>query len=412
MAEAIPDGETAAPVRVPVRLVVGSAVALWTCYYLLTTARGFVVGLEFQDELAGRRLLVALAGFAVTLSIWPLLRQLDGRRLAIRVTAALLLMLPASLLVASINAAVFADMEEKMVSSIGEKQGVRIRRDEAGNVLVDVPDMPGDAPTSSARSVTIDHRVQAEARWRQLTDIALGRYFLLLAWAALYFALGYAEHARAAERREGEHRRAAKAAELRSLRYQVNPHFLFNTLNSLSALVLTGKVDAAERMIHTISTFYRRSLAGDPTIDVPLEEEMRSQRLYLEIEGVRFPDRLRIAYDIPEALEQACVPGMILQPLVENSVKYGVAPVSRPVTITLAAREEHGRLVLTIADDGPGAPSPELPGGASGAGCGIGLQNVRDRLAARFGSDASLVSGSTATGYATIIRIPMVRHGC
>ena len=412
MAEAIPDGETAAPVRVPVRLVVGSAVALWTCYYLLTTARGFVVGLEFQDELAGRRLLVALAGFAVTLSIWPLLRQLDGRRLAIRVTAALLLMLPASLLVASINAAVFADMEEKMVSSIGEKQGVRIRRDEAGNVLVDVPDMPGDAPSSSARSVTIDHRVQAEARWRQLTDIALGRYFLLLAWAALYFALGYAEHARAAERREGEHRRAAKAAELRSLRYQVNPHFLFNTLNSLSALVLTGKVDAAERMIHTISTFYRRSLAGDPTIDVPLEEEMRSQRLYLEIEGVRFPDRLRIAYDIPEALEQACVPGMILQPLVENSVKYGVAPVSRPVTITLAAREEHGRLVLTIADDGPGAPSPELPGGASGAGCGIGLQNVRDRLAARFGSDASVVSGSTATGYATIIRIPMVRHGC
>ena len=411
MAEAIPEAEPGAPVRVPVRLVVGSAAALWACYYLLTTARGFVVGLEFQDELAVRRLLVALAGFAVTLSIWPLLRQLDGRRLAIRVTAALLLMLPASLLVASINAAVFADMEEKMVSSIGEKQGVRIRRDEAGNVLVDVPDMPGDAP-SSARSVTIDHRVQAEARWRQLTDIALGRYFLLLAWAALYFALGYAEHARAAERREGEHRRAAKAAELRSLRYQVNPHFLFNTLNSLSALVLTGKVDAAERMIHTISTFYRRSLAGDPTIDVPLEEEMRSQRLYLEIEGVRFPDRLRIAYDIPEALEQACVPGMILQPLVENSVKYGVAPVSRPVTITLAAREEHGRLVLTIADDGPGAPSPELPGGASGAGCGIGLQNVRDRLAARFGSDASVVSGSTATGYATIIRIPMVRHGC
>ena len=184
MAEAFLD-ESNAPVRVPVRLVVGSAAALWACYYLLTTARGFVVGLEFQDELAGRRLLVAIAGFAVTLSIWPLLRQLDGRRLAIRVTAALLLMLPASLLVASINAAVFADMEEKMVSSIGEKQGVRIRRDEAGNVLVDVPDMPGDAPTSSAKSVTIDHQVQAEAKWRQLTDIALGRYFLLLAWAGL-----------------------------------------------------------------------------------------------------------------------------------------------------------------------------------------------------------------------------------
>ena len=407
MAEAIPADETGAPVRVPVRLVVGSAAALWACYYLLTTARGFVVGLEFQDELAGRRLLVSLAGFAVTLSIWPLLRQLDGRRLALRVTAALLVMLPASLLVAAINAAVFADMEAKMVASIGEKQGVRIRRDEAGNVLVDVPDMPGDIPASSAQAVTIDHSVQAEAKWRQLTDIALGRYFLLLAWAGLYFALGYAEHARAAERREGEHRRAAKAAELRSLRYQVNPHFLFNTLNSLSALVLTGKVDAAEKMIHTISTFYRRSLAGDPTVDIPLDEEIRSQRLYLEIEGVRFPDRLRLNYDIPKALEQACVPGMILQPLVENSVKYGVAPVARPVTITLAAREEHGRLVLTVADDGPGTPAD-----ASGAGCGIGLQNVRDRLAARFGSDASVVSGSTGSGYATIIRLPMVRNAC
>ena len=412
MAEAILDGEPAEPVRVPVRLVVGSAAALWTCYYLLTTARGFVVGLEFQDELAGRRLLVAVAGFVVTLAIWPLLRQLDARRLAIRAIAALLLMLPASLLVASINHAVFADMEEKMVSSIGEKQGVRIRRDEAGNVLVDVPDMPGDVSAPNSQAVTIDHQVQAEAKWRQLTDIALGRYFLLLAWAGLYFALGYAEHARAAERREGEHRRAAKAAELRSLRYQVNPHFLFNTLNSLSALVLTGKVDAAEKMIHTISTFYRRSLAGDPTVDIPLEEEVRSQRLYLEIEGVRFPDRLRISYEIPEELEQACVPGMILQPLVENSVKYGVAPVGRPVTITLAAREEHGRLVITVADDGPGKPSADSSSSAINAGCGIGLQNVRDRLAARFGSDATVVSGSTGNGYATIIRIPLIRHGC
>ena len=412
MADATLDVEPNGPVRVPARLVIVSAAALWACYYLLTTARGFVVGLEFQDELAGRRLLVAVAGLLVTLAIWPLLRQLDGRRLAIRVTAALLLMLPASLFIASINAAVFADIEEKMVASIGEKQGVRIRRDEAGNVLVDVPDMPGDPSSASPEPVTIDHEVQAEAKWRQLTDIALGRYFLLLAWAGLYFALGYAEHARVAERRAGEHRRAAKAAELRSLRYQVNPHFLFNTLNSLSALVLTGKVDAAEKMIHTISTFYRRSLAGDPTVDIPLDEEIRSQRLYLEIEGVRFPDRLRLACDIPEALEQACVPGMILQPLVENSVKYGVAPVSRPVTITLAAREEHGRLVLTVADDGPGAPLADTPNTPGGAGCGIGLQNVRDRLAARFGSDASVVSGSTGEGYATIIRLPMVRHGC
>jgi signal transduction histidine kinase len=411
------------PARVPAQTVILSAAALWACYYVLTTVRGMVVGLDFPVELASRRLLVTFAGFLVTLAIWPLLRQLDGRRLALRVGAALVLMLPASLLIAAINSAVFADMQEEVVSKIGEKQGVRIRRDEAGNVLVDVPDLPADLPgpvevtrpdgtkvvvnppgTAPPGVVMIDQKVQQEAQWRQLTDIALGRYFLLLAWAALYLALGYAEHARAAERREGEYRRAAKNAELRSLRYQVNPHFLFNTLNSLSALVLSGKTAAAETMIQTISTFYRRSLAGDPTADVPLEEEIRLQRLYLEIEAVRFPSRLRVVWAIPEALEQACVPGMILQPLVENSVKYGVAPVARPVTITLSAREEHGRLVLTVEDDGPGAP---LEAGL--AGTGIGLQNVRDRLAARFGGEASVVSGSTGSGYATIIRIPLIR---
>ena len=432
--------------RVPARLVIVSAAALWTCYYLLTTLRGMVVGLAYQDELAGRRLLVTFAGFLVTLLIWPLLRQLDGRRLWLRAGAALIVMLPAALLIATINSMVFADMEEKVVAKIGEAQGVRIRRDEAGNVLVDMPDMPvatpaapsapampapveivrpdgtrvvvtgpsnppvpGTTPVAPSGVVTIDQKVQAEARWRQITDIALGRYFLLLAWAALYLALGYAETARGAERREGEYRRAAKSAELRSLRYQVNPHFLFNTLNSLSALVLTGKTAAAETMIQTISTFYRRSLAGDPTADVPLAEEIRLQRLYLEIETVRFPERLRTRFEIPEALETACVPGMILQPLVENSVKYAVAGLSRPVTVTLAAREEHGRLVLTVSDDGPGA-SALSPGTAGG--CGIGLQNVRDRLAARFGAEASVVSGATGAGYATIIRLPLTHQGC
>ena len=435
--------------RVPARLVIVSAAALWTCYYLLTTLRGIVVGLAYQDELAGRRLLVTFAGFLVTLMIWPLLRQLDGRRLWLRAGAALIVMLPAALLIATINSMVFADMEEKVAAKIGEAQGVRIRRDEAGNVLVDMPDMPiatpvapvapvapampapveivrsdgtrvvvagpanppvpGTTPAGPTSVVTIDHNAQTEAKWRQITDIALGRYFLLLAWAALYLALGYAETARGAERREGEYRRAAKSAELRSLRYQVNPHFLFNTLNSLSALVLTGKTAAAETMIQTISTFYRRSLAGDPTADVPLAEEIRLQRLYLEIETVRFPERLRTHFEIPEQLETACVPGMILQPLVENSVKHAVAALSRPVTITLAAREEHGRLVVTVSDDGPGASSTSP---SAGGGCGIGLQNVRDRLAARFGTEASVVSGATGAGYATIIRLPLTRQGC
>lgn len=244
-----------------------------------------------------------------------------------------------------------------------------------------------------------------EGLWRQLTDVALGRYFLLIAWAALYLALGNGEMARAAEWREGEYRRAAKAAELRSLRYQVNPHFLFNTLNSLSALVMTGRGEQAERMIQTISSFYRHSLAADPTSDVPLADEIALQRHYLEIEAVRFPDRLRTEFDVPENLARACVPGMILQPLVENSIKYAVSATTRPVTIRISAREADGLLVLTVADDGPGKAS-------GNGGTGIGLANVRNRLAARFGDFAHVDSGPLpAGGYATVLTIPRVDGG-
>ena len=230
---------------------------------------------------------------------------------------------------------------------------------------------------------------------------------MMLAWCALYLALLTGEKARAAEKREGAYKRAAKAAELRSLRYQVNPHFLFNTLNSLSALVLTGKTQAAERMIQTISTFYRRSLADDPTADVPLREEFALQKLYLDIEAVRFPHRLRAVYKLSPELEEAKVPGMILQPLVENSVKHAVAPTAEQVTITLAAREEYGRLVVTVSDNGPGGTASEDDKRHSH---GIGVANVRDRLAARFGSEAAIVAGPVPGGYSTQLRMPILRQ--
>jgi Putative regulator of cell autolysis len=238
----------------------------------------------------------------------------------------------------------------------------------------------------------------------QLIELLFGRYFMMLAWCALYLALLAGEKARAAERREGAYRRAAKAAELRSLRYQVNPHFLFNTLNSLSALVLTGRKDAAEKMIQTLSTFYRRSLAEDPTADVPLREEFALQKMYLDIEAVRFPQRLRAEYDLPLEVAEARVPGMILQPLVENSVKHAIAPSSSKVTITLSARVEYGRLVVTVADESDGAACKQ----EAKSGFGIGLANVRERLEARFGSDASIVSGQVPGGYVTHLRLPLI----
>ncbi len=265
---------------------------------------------------------------------------------------------------------------------------------------------PTASPTPLSAQTSIKESIEDEGLWRQLTDVALGRYFLLIAWAALYLALGNGEMARAAERREGEYRRAAKAAELRSLRYQVNPHFLFNTLNSLSALVMVGRTEQAEKMIQTISSFYRHSLAGDPTTDVPLSDEIALQRHYLEIEAVRFPERLRIEFEVPKDLEAACVPGMILQPLVENSIKYAVSASTRPVTLRIAAREVDGLLVLTVADDGPGLA-------AESGSTGIGLANVRSRLAARFGDRATVESGPLpAGGYATVLTMPVIHNAC
>jgi signal transduction histidine kinase len=408
--------------HVPARQVLASAVALWLCYFVLITMRAMVVELGEFGDLLWRRALVTLAGIVVTMLAWPLLRRFDGRPTAVRLAAALVIMLPAALVLAAVNQQAFAPVEAQMIARLTDQPvppnppspplppsgRVRVAHDPSGELLVDLGNedpvaSASGAPAHAPRAITIiQNPAEQEGLWRQLTDVALGRYFLLIAWAALYLALGNAEMVRAAERREGEYRRAAKAAELRSLRYQVNPHFLFNTLNSLSALVMTGREAAAERMIQTMSSFYRHSLAADPGAEVPLADEIALQRHYLEIEAVRFPERLKTVFDVPADLAHAPVPGMILQPLVENSIKYAVAATTRAVTIAITARSHAGRLVLTVADDGPGKTGHE-------AGTGIGLANVRSRLAARYGTDAHIESGPRPQGgYGTTLVLPLL----
>ncbi|MEW4449373.1 histidine kinase [Qipengyuania sp. JC766] len=393
-------------VRLPLRIVVLSVTLVWVTYFALTTLRGAFVGLDFQPELLWRRGAVTLAGIGITLVMWLILRTVENRALGVRITAALLLALPAALLVAQVNQMMFASVQEAVYRDLGEKQGVVIRRDETGNLLLEVPPLPSGQAEPDAeeggRTIVLAPAPTGVDRLRQLTDIALGRYFLLLAWAALYLALLAAAKARMAERRESEFREAAKAAELRSLRYQVNPHFLFNTLNSLSSLIMTGKSDRAEQMLQAMANFYRHSLAEDPTSDVALEDEFALQRHYLEIEAARFPNRVHARYELPAELQGVRVPGMILQPLVENSVKYAVAPNNRPITITLAAEADgEGRVKVVVADDGPGEKqaSPKH-------GFGIGLENVRQRLSARFGDRAHVTHGATPTGYRTELHVP------
>jgi two-component system, LytTR family, sensor kinase len=388
--------------RVPFRTVLASIVGLWLCYFVLTTLRSELLDLGFTFELMGRRALVLIAGVAITLGVWLVLRLFDSRPMWMKVAAALLLSLPAAPLIVKSNDIAFTGMQEKVSQRLAARNEGRLYPDSGGDLLGSDPLTGGDAEGGAA---VVVQRVKLSP-WHDLVEAAFGRYFIMLAWCALYLALLTGEKARAAERREGAYKRAAKAAELRSLRYQVNPHFLFNTLNSLSALVLTGKTQAAERMIQQLSTFYRRSLADDPTADVPLSEEFALQKLYLDIEAARFPHRLRARYELPPELADTRVPGMILQPLVENSVKHAVAPTSQKVTLTLSAREEYGRLVITVADDGNGTARDfdKRPGH------GIGLANVRERLEARFGSDATIVCGAEPGGYSTQLRLPIMRQ--
>ncbi|MFM7403496.1 MAG: sensor histidine kinase [Erythrobacter sp.] len=391
--------ETAAA-TVPFRTVLFAMVVLWATYFVLATVRSVMMELGHEWELAWRRLVVTAAGIGLTIVLWLLLRLFDPRPLWMKISAAIVLAFPLALAIGQVNYFVFQEMDFIQKQAYAEKYDLSLRRDESGNLLIDVPTRGGSAAVDP-QTVLVERAESQTEFWLNLLDVALGRYFLLLAWASTYFALLAGVQARASQQREEQFRSAAKAAELRSLRYQVNPHFLFNTLNSLSALVMTGKADRAERMIQTISRFYRHSLANEPTADVALRDEFDLQRLYLDIEAVRFPTRLVTVFDLPSDLEDARVPGLILQPLVENSVKYAVSPVSRKVTITLAAREEFDRLVITVGDDGPGVPQ------GTTHGFGIGLANVRDRLEARFGPHIGFSSAPEPDGYCTEIRIPL-----
>ena len=400
------------PVRVPFKLVLISIIVLWAVYYILASLRWEILGFGMSGEMMALRAVAVMGGVLITIALWLFLRLFDARPLWAKVTAALILSLPAALVLAQVNNLVFSSMNERMDEMFmeiigGDDEAVKgeySKEDEAEAVAR----AEAEANLLKERDAFFE-RQQASlgffAFLGPLADIAFSRYFLMLAWCSIYLALLTSEKVRVAERRASEFREAAKASELRSLRYQVNPHFLFNTLNSLSSLVMTGKTQGAEQMIQSMSRFYRHSLADDPTGDVALDDEFDLQQLYLEIEAVRFPERLKSIFDLPAEIADARVPGMILQPLVENSVKYAVSTVNRPVTITVEAREEFDRLVVTGSDNGPGVPENARHG------FGIGLANVRDRLEARFGPDIALESGPVAGGYRTEMRIPLTRNG-
>jgi signal transduction histidine kinase len=249
-----------------------------------------------------------------------------------------------------------------------------------------------------------------EKKIRWIADSSVTWFFFFAAWSAFYLATLAQAQALGAQRRAAEAEAAARAAQVRALRYQVNPHFLFNTLNSLSSLVLTGRAEKAEEMLLALSTFFRTSLSLDPSADVTLAEEIDLQRLYLDIEKVRFPSRLRVEIDIPKELESARLPALILQPLVENAIKYGVSPTRDKVTVRIEARAlGDGRLEIIVTNTGnaDAAPAKDYDRIES---TGVGLGNVCERLTARFGAHAKCEFGPLPNGgYQVHIIMPLDR---
>ena len=246
-------------------------------------------------------------------------------------------------------------------------------------------------------------------RVRFAADTAVVWLFFFIAWSAFYLATISQAEALNAKRRALEAESAAQVAQVRALRYQINPHFLFNTLNSLSSLVMSGRPDEAESMILKLSTFFRTGLSLDPTADVTLSEEIALQQLYLDIEKVRFPRRLKVDIDIPEELASARVPPLILQPLVENAIKYGVSGSREKVTLTITAAEAGpGRFTIEITNTA-GTAAPKRSG-SKPEGTGVGIGNVCQRLEARFGSAAKCEFGPAPDGgYRVLMTLPLDR---
>ncbi|HAY06672.1 MAG TPA: histidine kinase [Hyphomonas sp.] len=194
--------------------------------------------------------------------------------------------------------------------------------------------------------------------------------------------------------------------QLRMLKYQLNPHFLFNALNSVSSLVRKGEAEAATDMLARIGDFLRMTLDHSDEFQHTLADELAALDLYLGIEKVRFRDRLKVVIKADEDTLQMEVPSLLLQPLFENSIKFGVSRALAQTTISFRSRIVNGRLRLTISDDGAALEKPKDTSAAAEQQ-GIGLLNVRSRLQSAYGEDFLFVSGpASPQGYFVEIEFP------
>lgn len=227
----------------------------------------------------------------------------------------------------------------------------------------------------------------------------------LFAWSTLYFSFHYYNDLQEQRAKALAATAMAHQAQLKMLRYQLNPHFLFNTLNAISTLVLEKDTASANKMLTKLSSFLRYTLVNQPTQKVNLEQEIYTLQLYLEIERVRFEDRLTVEFEVEDKALAALIPSLILQPHVENAIKYAIAPSLDGGTLIIRARKDGKNLVISLEDDGPGMEDPDKP--ISTSSSGVGIINTRDRLNQIYGKDHTFfIQNIEPSGLRVWMKIP------
>ncbi len=233
---------------------------------------------------------------------------------------------------------------------------------------------------------------------------------LVISWTGLYYAINF--FLQVEEQNDQLMRLEAQAtsAQLAMLRYQLNPHFLFNTLNSISTLVLLKQTEPANAMLSRLSSFLRYTLVNEPTARVTVAQEIETLKLYLDIERMRFEERLRTEFRIDDAVRNGLMPSLLLQPLVENAIKYAVSPMEYGAEITVEAQLVGPMLRVTVSDTGPGLPpgtDPSSVFGVSSDSTGIGLANIRDRLVQAYGENQRFdISNRPEGGFQVVLELP------
>jgi len=271
----------------------------------------------------------------------------------------------------------------------------------------------GSVVWRACRLIIYQNMFPMEPEKEAMQDWGIWTYFegltsaftVMVAWSALYFGIKFYMMVQEEQNRSLKATAMAHEAQLKMLHYQLNPHFLFNTLNAISTLILDQDTALANTMVTRLSRFLRYSLDNDPMAKVTVATEVEALKLYLDIEKVRFDERLKLNFDIDPAAGSALMPSLLLQPLVENAIKHAISLAINGGSISVSASVLGKKLLLSVADDGPGL---ELRSSSAPKGTGVGLVNCRERLKEIYGDNQVFSLGKTEPhGLTVMISIPL-----